>query len=89
MNIPPAPPPLPPVQSALMRAAQELETTFLAEMLRAAGLGESRGGFGGGAGEDHFQSFLVREQARGMVAAGGIGLTDSLFAALADRSHDA
>lgn len=88
MDMSPVQSPPPPARSALLRAAQELETTFLTEMLRAAGLGESGGAFGGGAGEDHFRSFLVREQARGMVAAGGIGLTDSLVAALAGRGHD-
>lgn len=92
MDIPTLPPAAPPGQPALFRAAQELETTFLAEMLRAAGLGESGGSFGGsfggGAGEAHFRSFLVDEQARGLVEAGGIGLTESLFAALARQGHD-
>lgn len=73
-------------QEALRRAAQELETVFLAEMLTSAGLGAPRGGgFGGGAGEGQFASFLVEEQARAMVAAGGIGLAESLFAALKER----
>lgn len=88
MDIPTLPTAAPPGQPALFRAAQELETTFLAEMLRAAGLGESGGSFGGGAGEAHFRSFLVDEQARGLVEAGGIGLTESLFAALARQGHD-
>lgn len=72
----------------LRAAAQALEAGFLAEMLTAAGLGKTAGAFGGGEGEAHFSSFLVRAQAEEMVRAGGIGLTESLFAALAERRAD-
>ncbi len=71
----------------LMQAARELEATFLAEMLKSAGLGQSKGDFGGGAGEDHFGSFLHLEQARQMVSAGGIGLAESLFDALRETAQ--
>ncbi len=74
--------------TALHAAAQELEATFLAEMLKSAGLGQSRDAFGGGAGEDQFASFLVDEQARAMVKAGGIGLAEALFNALKERQND-
>ena len=74
--------------TALRAAAQELEATFLAEMLKSAGLGQSRDAFGGGAGEDQFASFLVAEQARAMVKAGGIGLAEALFNALKERQND-
>lgn len=70
----------------LMEAAKELEATFLAEMLKSAGLGEMPSAFGGGAGEEQFSSFLRQEQARGMVAAGGIGLAQSLFEAMKERA---
>lgn len=73
---------------ALHEAAQKLEANFLAEMLKSAGLGESRSAFGGGMGEDQFSSFLVEEQAMAMVRAGGIGLTENLFQALKERSND-
>ena len=69
----------------LRDAAKELEATFLAEMLKSAGFGAARDAFGGGAGEEQFSSFLVTEQARAMVDAGGIGLAESLFAALKDK----
>ena len=72
----------------LRAAAQELEASFLAEMLKAAGLGEARSAFGGGAGEDQFASFLVQEYARGIARSGGIGLTESIFEALKERNHD-
>ena len=72
----------------LREAAQNLETTFLAEMLKAAGMGESRQTFGGGSGEDQFASFLVDAQAEKMVEAGGIGLAEALFNALKERQND-
>ena len=74
-------------QQALQKAAQQLEATFLAEMLESAGLGAARGGFGGGAGEAQFASFLVQAQAEAMAEAGGIGLAETLFNALAERDR--
>ncbi len=79
------PPQLSPRDQELMNAAKELEATFLAEMLKSAGMGKSRTSFGGGAGEDQFTSLLVNEQARAVVQAGGIGLAQSLFEALKGR----
>ena len=71
----------------LRQAAQELETTFLAEMLKSAGLGQTSESFGGGAGEDQFSSFLMRDHARAMVRAGGIGLSEAIFEALKEREN--
>lgn len=67
--------------------AQELEVTFLAEMLKSAGLNTGPKSFGGGAGEDQFTSFLVTAQARQIVRAGGISLAESLYHALKE-THD-
>lgn len=69
----------------LRDAAQKLEATFLAEMLKSAGLGAAPKAFGGGTGEDQFASFLREAQAREMVESGGIGLAQSLFEALKVR----
>lgn len=69
----------------LRDAAQKLEATFLAEMLKSAGVGAPRDAFGGGAGEDQFASFLRDAQAEEMVAAGGIGLAEALFEAMKVR----
>lgn len=74
---------------ALLEAAQRLEATFLAEMLKSAGFGDSRESYGGGAGEDQFASLLVTEQAMEMVRAGGIGLSESLYEALKERQDEA
>ena len=87
--IPPSPPSTSANQAqretALMDAAQDLEAAFLAEMLQSAGLGKTSEAFGGGVGEDQFSSFLVQEQAKQIVAGGGIGLAQSLFEALKEN----
>ena len=66
----------------LWKLAQDLEVGFLSEMLKSAGLGQSRGVMGGGAGEDQFSSFLVREYASAAVASGGLGLSESIYRSL-------
>lgn len=88
MEITPNPPPASSMQDmALREAAKELEAAFLAEMLKSAGIGEVPEAFGGGAGEDQFASFMRLEQARQMTQAGGIGLAESLYHALKERSN--
>ncbi len=72
--------------AALFQAAQDLEASFLAEMLKSAGFGKPRDAYGGGIGEDQFGSFLRQEQAKEMVQQGGIGLAESLFEALKERA---
>ena len=84
---PPAPPPVKD-HAALREAAVKLEAVFLAEMLKSAGFGKSREGFGGGAGEDQFGSLLVDAQAEGMARAGGIGLAETLFQSLLETRDD-
>ncbi|WP_386684442.1 rod-binding protein [Loktanella sp. R86503] len=71
----------------LMAAAQQLEATFLSEMLKASGFDASNGAFGGGDGEDGFASFLRDAQAENIIAAGGIGLAESLFDAMKVRVY--
>lgn len=73
-------------ENPLYKAAQELEASFLAEMLKSAGLGDVPDAFGGGAGEEHFASFMRAEQAQAMVQSGGIGLAEALFRSLQERS---
>ncbi len=82
------PPALSARDKALFKAAQDLETSFLSEMLKSSGFGEARESFGGGTGEDQFSSFLRQAQAKNMVENGGIGLTEHLFNALKERSDD-
>jgi Rod binding domain-containing protein len=66
----------------LREAAQQLEVSFLAEMLKSTGLGSQVESFGGGAGEEHFASFLREARANEMVKSGGIGLAEALFEAM-------
>ncbi len=68
---------------ALRKASVDLEASFLSEMLKSAGLGKSREGYGsGGAGEDQFSSFLIQAQAQEIANSGGIGIADAIFNAL-------
>lgn len=94
-TIPVLPPPRPATQlpdyiqadGKLRDAAQRLEATFLAEMLKSAGMGAPRDSFGGGHGEEQFASFLRDAQAEEMVKTGGIGLAEALFEAMKARMH--
>lgn len=74
---------------AIWNVAQDLEATFLAEMLKSAGFGAVRGSFGGGIGEEQFASFLGQAQAKEMVKAGGIGLAEAVFNTLKERTDGA
>lgn len=86
---PPLPNAAPPSKpDALRKQADALEAAFLSEMLSHTGLDAASDAFGGGAGEDQFGSFLREEQAKLMVAHGGIGLSESLFRALSERNND-
>lgn len=76
-----------PRDAALREAAVQLEATFLAEMLKSAGLSDAPDTFGGGAGEDQFASLLTRAQAEEMARSGGIGLAETLFQALLEKEH--
>lgn len=71
--------------AALRAVAVKLESTFLSEMFRSAGLGETAETFGGGIGEDQFASFLSDAQAGKIAAGGGIGLAESIFRSLKAR----
>jgi Rod binding domain-containing protein len=75
--------------SPMMVQAKALEASFLSEMLEYAGVGKTPEGFGGGIGEDQFGSFLRDEQAKQMVAHGGIGLAEQLFHAMTKGQNNA
>ncbi len=74
--------------SRLRAALDQLESNFLAEMLRSAGVGTPRDSFGGGVGEEHFATFLVSAQADALVRAGGIGLAESIFRSMQGEGRD-
>lgn len=70
---------------AMRKVAVDFEAVFLAQMLDHAGVGRTPEGFGGGVGEEAFRTHLIAEQARLMAGKGGIGVADTIFAALAER----
>ncbi|MBB5515221.1 Rod binding domain-containing protein [Rubricella aquisinus] len=74
---------------SLRKTAEALEASFLAVMLKEAGLGAPRGLTGGGAGEEVYASLLATEQARAFAAQGGIGLAESIVRALEARENGA
>ncbi len=67
--------------SRLRAAAEDLEASFIAEMLRAAGA-EKAGGTSESGGESPFASFLLDARAREIARAGGLGLAEVLFQSL-------
>lgn len=70
---------------ALREAALALEASFISLMLKESGLGKT-GAFGGGAGEEHFGSFLRDLHAREIAGSGGIGLAENIYRALQERT---
>ena len=67
---------------SIKAAAKAFEALFVAEMLSHAGLGASKGAFGGGEGEAAFSSFLTRAYADGIAASGRFGLSEAIVRAL-------
>ncbi len=69
------------VQNKLGQLAHDVEASFLAEMMMAAGLGQPPAGFDGGIGEEHFISVLARKQSEYLVARSGLGLAEAIVQA--------
>ena len=86
MQITPLPPNRP--DPVLLARAQELEATFLAEMLKSAGFGKSSE-FAGGIGEEQFASFQRQALADEIVKSGGLGLAETFYQSMMEISNDA
>lgn len=67
------------IDQATMDAAMKLEATFISELLKSAGVGQTPSEFGGGTGEEQFGSFLRELQAKEIVKAGGVGLAEEFY----------
>ncbi len=67
------------------QAAEKLEATFLAEMLKSAGVGAQDNTFSGSAGEDQFASFQRMAMAEQMVKKGGIGLAEAFYKSMMEK----
>ena len=76
---------LTPDQSKAHDAAVQLEASFLAEMLKAAGFGTQENSFSGGNGEDQFASFHRQAIAEKIAASGGIGLAEHFLHSMMDE----
>ena len=78
LGAPKKPPPRAP--SALHKAAEELETSFVRQLLQAAKIG-------GKGAENGYGSMAVDALAKGIQAGGGLGLATQIERAL-DRAHE-
>ena len=66
----------------LRAAAHQIEVQFLSTFLKLSEAGSAPDLMGGGIGEEQFKSFLKDAQATEISKAGGLGLAESLYAAL-------
>jgi Rod binding domain-containing protein len=80
--------PAPAAEQQARAAAEAFEAAFLAEMLKYSGINANPAGFGGGAGEDAFASFLTQEYARLLAERGGIGIAEQVFGLLQQRMQE-
>lgn len=59
--------------------SQKLEISFIAEMLSFVGMKGMDSDFGGGVGEEQFQSFLREQHAKLISDKGGLGLAEQFL----------
>ncbi|RLJ41201.1 rod binding protein [Litoreibacter meonggei] len=64
--------------------AKKLEVAFVSEMLSFIGMKGMSSEFGGGIGEDQFQSFLRQQHAELIVESGGLGLAEQFVASFGE-----
>ena len=77
--------PVTPDAAALRSSARALESAFLAEMLKSAGIGAETGA---GVAEQPFASFMADAYADALMARGGIGLASHIERSLALRQTE-
>lgn len=66
-------------QRATLKASEEFEALFIAEMLAPVFEGlETEGMFGGGSGEKIYRSMMVQEYGKAIARAGGVGISDTV-----------
>ncbi len=67
-------------KAKIHKTAQDFESSFLQVMLGQMmnGAGQTDASFGGGEGEQAFRSFLTDAMAKGVVKAGGVGLSQTI-----------
>ena len=89
MPLPPSPDRAGSYEARAREAAQRLEASFLAEMLKSAGLGKQENSLSGGHGEDQFASFYTNALAEQIAAHQGLGLAEQFFNAMMEARNDA
>lgn len=72
----------------LKSAAERLEATFLAEMLKYSGLHKSGENGLASAGEDQWASFLIQAQADKIASSGGVGLAEAFYKIMMEKAND-
>lgn len=72
----------------LHEAAKDIEASFVAEMLKSAGVGKVSEEWGGGIGEEQFSSFLIELQAEQIVNGGGFGLAEKIYENMKEQGND-
>ncbi|NIA69459.1 chemotaxis protein chel [Pelagibius litoralis] len=66
-------------ERAAMKAGEEFEALFIAEMLGPVFEGlKSDGMFGGGSGEEIYRSLMVQEYGKAIARSGGIGIAETV-----------
>lgn len=81
-NLVPAAPdrPTTPEQMRARETAEDFEAVFLAQMLGHMKLGiDPDSAFGGGKGEEAFQSLVAEKYGESMTEMGGIGIADAIY----------
>lgn len=81
-NIVPTPPdrPITPEQIHARETAEDFEAVFLAQMLGHMNMGiDPEGPFGGGKGEEAFNSLVAEKYGEAMTEMGGIGIADAIY----------
>ncbi|MEM9059273.1 MAG: rod-binding protein [Pseudomonadota bacterium] len=73
-------------EKSVRAAAEKFEASFLAEMLRHAGVAEMPETFNGGPGEAAFSDFLIHEYAKAISSSRSFGLADHVYRAMMERS---
>ncbi|MEL6999240.1 MAG: rod-binding protein [Pseudomonadota bacterium] len=71
--------------SSVRAAAEKFEASFLAEMLKHAGVAKMPEAFNGGPGEAAFSGFLVQEYADAISSSRSFGLADHVYRAMLER----
>lgn len=65
--------------ATMRQIAKSFEASFLAEMLKHAGLGKMPEQFNGGPGEAAYSGFLVQEYAEKVADTGRIGIAEQVY----------